>query len=261
MVQIGRQSRDNKALASALNQLAQGDFYQRCLSLQSCYGSQNIELINQSLSDSSCRIRSLALGLIVLFGDDNQLIVELEAIPTKQRSHLLKKLLKKRRYAVIERYLTNLAIANPEELSKFLSFGSAEFVTSHIEVLLQRSSNDDWLRLAHYHPTITANTLQQQAEAITPFDRRLSYYVNAALPELVERCPKPALNLCRALLRTTSITQINLQLLVDKCWNEVAEIVLQFEDRPNWDFSSKVAHKLDWHLLPALIEKGVVLNK
>ena len=130
MVQIGRQSRDNKALASTLNQLAQGDFYQRCLSLQACYGSQNIELINQSLSDSSCRIRSLALGLMVLFGDDNQLIAGLEAIPTKQRSPLLKKLLKKRRYAVIERYLTNLAIANPEELSKFLSFGSTEFVTS-----------------------------------------------------------------------------------------------------------------------------------
>ncbi len=256
MVQIGRQSRDNKALASTLNQLAQGDFYQRCLSLQSCYGSQNIELINQSLSDSSRRIRSLALDLIVLFEDDNQLIAGLEAIPTKQRSHLLKKLLKKRRYAVIDRYLTNLAIANPEELSKYLAFGSAEFVTSHIEVLLQRSSNDDWLRLARYHPTITANTLQQQAEAITQFDRRLSYYVNAALPELVERCPKAALNLCRALLRTTSITQINLQLLVDKCWNEVAEIVLQSEDRLNWDFSSKVAHKLDWHLLPALIEKG-----
>ncbi len=113
MVQIGRQSRDNKALASTLNQLAQGDFYQSCLSLQSCYGSQNIELINQSLSDSSCRIRSLALGLIVLFGDDNQLIAGLEAIPTKQRSHFLKQLLKKRRYAVIERYLTNLAIATP----------------------------------------------------------------------------------------------------------------------------------------------------
>ena len=258
MVQIGRQSRDNKALASTLNQLAQGDFYQRCLSLQSCYGSQNIELINQSLSDSSCRIRSLALDLIVLFGNDNQLIAGLEAIPTKQRSHLLKKLLKKRRYAVIERYLTNLAIANPEELSKFLSFGSAEFVTSHIEVLLQRSSNDDWLRLARYHPTITANTLQQQAEAITQFDRRLSYYVNAALPELV-RCPKQALNLCRALLRTTSISQINLQVLVTKCWNEVAEIVLQSEDRANCDFH-KVAPKLDWHLLPALIERGYLNN-
>lgn len=259
MVQIGRQSRDNKNLASTLNQLALGDFYQRYLTLQACYGSENIGLINQSLSDSSHRIRSLALRLIVLFGDDNQLIAGLEAIPTKQRSHVLKKLLKKRRYAVIERYLTNLAIVNPEELSKVLSFGSAEFVTSHIEVLLHRSRNDDWLRLARHHPTITVNTLQQQAEAITEFDRRLSYYVSAALQVLVARCPKQALNLCRALLRTTPISQINLQSIVVKCWNEVAEIVLQSADRVNWDFQ-KVAHKLDWHLLPALIERGYLQN-
>ncbi len=256
MVAIGKQSRDNRDLAGTLARLARGDFYDRYMALQSCFGSENIELINQSLSDRSRKLRSLALRLIVLFGDDDQLIAALQIIPTKQRSHLLKKSLKHGRYQVIERYLEELAIANPEELSKYLAFGSTEFVTNHIEVLLHRSSDDDWRKLAYFHPLIAAQTLLQQAETITEFDPRLRYYVSAALPELAERCPKPALNLCRALLRTTSITQINLQLLVDKCWNEVAEIVLQSEDRPNWDFSSKVAHKLDWHLLPALIEKG-----
>jgi hypothetical protein len=243
MVEIGKQSRENWEFASTLNQLAGGDFYQRYLALQSCYGSQNIGLINQSLSDSSGRIRSLALRLIVLFGDDNQLITGLQAIPIKQRSHLLKKLLKKRRYAVIERYLTDLAIANSEDFSKFLSFGSTAFVTNHIEVLLHCSSNDDWRRLARYHPTLTASTLQQQAEAITEFDRRLSYCVGAALPELAERCPKQALNLCRALLHTTSISQINLQVLVIKCWNEVAEIVLQSEDRADCDRLTQLADR------------------
>ncbi len=260
MVEIGKQSRNNRQLASTLIQLAQGDFYQRYLALQACYGSGNIELIYQSLSDPSRKLRSLASRLIVLFGDNDQLIAGLQAIPTKQRSYFFKLLLKNRRYAVIERYLTDLAIANPEDFSKFLSFGSTEFVTHHIEVLLHRSSQDDWRRLARYHPTLTANTLQKQAEAITKFDRRLSYYVSAALPELAERCPTQALNLCRALLRTTSINQIDLpSSLVAKCWNEVAQIVLQSEDRADWDFH-QVAHKLDWHLLLALIEKGYLKN-
>jgi hypothetical protein len=259
MVEIGRQSRNNKDLTSTLNRLAQGDFYQRYLALQACYGSRNIELINQSLSDRSRKLRSLAIRLIVLYGDDEQLIAALQVIPTKQRSHLLKKSLKHRRYKVIERYLTDLAIANSEELSKYLSFGSAEFVTNYIEVLLHRSSDDDWRRLARSHPLIAAGILLQQVETITEFDPRLRYYVNAALPELVERCPKPALNLCRALLRTTSINQINLQPIVAKCWNEVAEIVLQSEDLANCNFE-KVARKLDWHLLSALIEKGYLHN-
>ena len=47
--------------------------------------------------------------------------------------------------------------------------------------------------------------------------------------------------------------------MVAKCWNEVAEIVLQSEDRADCDFH-KVAHKLDWHLLAALIEKGYLQN-
>lgn len=256
MVEIGRQSRNNKDLASTLNQLAREDFYQRYLALQSCFGSQNIELINQSLSDRSRKLRSLALRLIVLFGDDEQLIAALRIIPTKQRSHLFKQSLKHRRYRVIERYSEELAIANPEEFSKYLSFGSTEFVADRIEAFLHRSSDNDWRRLARSHPLIAAQTLLQQAETITEFDPRLIYYVSAALPELVERCPESALNLCRALLRTTSIKQINLQPIVAKCWNEVAEIVLQSEGRAYWDFSSKVVHKLDWHLLLALIEKG-----
>jgi hypothetical protein len=219
MVVIGRQSRGNRDLVGTLNQLAGGDFYNRYLALQACFGSENIELINQSLSDRSRKLRSLALRLIVLFGDDEQLIAALQIIPVKQRTHLLKQLLKHRRYQVIERYLEELAIASPEELSKYLSFGSTEFVTNHIEVLLHRSSDDNWRKLARSHPLIAAQTLLQQAETITEFDPRLIYYVSAALPELVERCPEPALNLCRALLRTTSVNQINLQPIVAKCWS------------------------------------------
>ncbi len=259
MVEIGRQSRDNRDLVSTLERLARGDFYERYLALQSCFGSENIELINQSLSDPSRKLRSLALRLIVLFGDDEQLIGALQIIPAKQRSHLLKKSLKHRRYKVIERYLEKLAIANSDEFSKYLSFGSAELVTNHIEVLLHRSSDEDWRKLARSHPLIAAGILLQQAETITEFDPRLRYYVSAALPELIEQCPKLALNLCRALLRTMSINQINLQPIVAKCWNEVAEIVLQSEDRANCNFE-KVARKLDGHLLSALIEKGYLHN-
>ncbi len=46
IVEIGRQSRDNRDLVGTLERLVRGDFYKRYLALQSCFGSENIELIN-----------------------------------------------------------------------------------------------------------------------------------------------------------------------------------------------------------------------
>ncbi|KJH72262.1 HEAT repeat domain-containing protein [Aliterella atlantica] len=259
MVEIGRRSRQEQNLADTLNQLACGNFYERYLALQSCYGSQNIELILQGISDRSRQLRSLATRLIILFGDDAQLLSSLQAAPIKQRYFILKLSLKQRRYKVIDRYLAQVAIAHPEQLTQILAFGSAAFVNQHMQLLLHQSSNDDGQRLARRHPMLTAITLQQQAETATELDPRLRFYVNAVLPILADRCPDQALNLCRALLRTTPIAQIHLQPLVIRCSQEVADLVLQSEDRANCNFD-RVAKNLDLPRLQALIERGYLPN-
>ena len=67
MIQMGQQSRQDANIADTLNQLAQGNFYERYLALQSCYSSRNIQIVTRSLVDPSRQIRATgaaALGAV-----------------------------------------------------------------------------------------------------------------------------------------------------------------------------------------------------
>lgn len=255
MVELGERSRQDPAAANLLQQLAQGNFSERYLALHACYGSQNIALIIQRMSDSSRQLRTLALRLLVLFGDDAQVLSTLESLPVKQCGRLLSRLRKRHRQTVVDSYLARVAARNPDQLIQILSCGSASFVADHLHLLLEQSNDTDWIRLARCHPSLVAQTLKQQAEAATKLNPRLIYYVNAVLPQLAEACSEQALRLCQALLKTTPIAQLHLQSLVSRSSNEVADLVIQSNDRASFDFDD-VIKKLDFARLQALIERG-----
>lgn len=254
MVELGR-SRQDPAAANLLQQLAQGNFYERYLALHACYGSQNIALIIQKLNDSSRQLRTHALRLLVLFGDDAQVFSTLESLPVKQCGRLLSRLRKRHRQTVINRYLDRVAATDADRLIQILSCGSASFVADHLHLLLEKSNATDWIRLARRHPNLVAQTLEQHAEAATELNPRLIYYVNAVLPQLAEACSEQAVRLCQALLKTTSIAQLHLQPLVSRSSNEVADLVIQSDDRGSCDFNG-VIKKLDFARLQTLIERG-----
>lgn len=255
MVALGARSRQDADVANMLQQLAQGNFSERYLALYACYGSQNIALIIQSLSDSSRQLRTLALRLLVLFGDDAQVFSTLESLPIKQCGRLLSRLRKRHRQAMVDRYLDLVAATNSDRLIQILSCGSASFVADHLNLLLEKSNATDWIRLVRHHPNLVAQTLEQQAEAVTELNPGLVYFVNAVLPQLAEACSGEALRVCQALLSTTSIAQLHLQPLVSRSSNEVADLVIQSDDRASCDFDD-VIKKLDFARLQALIERG-----
>lgn len=253
MVEIGRNATIDANAAATLNALEQGGLYERLLALQSCNGSRDGVCVLRALSDPSRAIRSLAVALLPLLGDDAQVQSALEAIPFKQRRVLLRGLYKRRRYTIIDAFLDALAARGEEQFSRLLPFGSPAVVTCHLEPVLHQLGQSDWRRLTRLHPNIAANVLQSQAEAITNLNQRLVWQANLALPLLAEFCPERALTLVRTLSRHIPLARLELQQLTLRRPAEVADLILHSDNtRVSFD---RVAHKLDTNVLLALLER------
>jgi hypothetical protein len=259
MVEWGQRSQTDPNVAATLYQLSRGNFYERYLALQSCFGSRNQTFITQSLSDPSQCIRTLAFRLMALFGEDAIVLAALETIPSKLRRKLLYRLYRRGRQAIVDQCLNQTATTNTEELIDVLSFGSSHVVNQHIHLLLERGGSRDWIRLSRRHPALVAQTLRQTAETAEELNPRLIHWVNAVLPYLAELCPDDALNLCQALMRTTSIAQINVQSLVQRHSHQIAELICQSNDRAYCDFTA-VIQKLEFSQLEALINHGYLYS-
>jgi hypothetical protein len=70
MVDEGRASIHDSTIQMRLEELSRGGFYERRLSLQSCFGSRDSHHVIRSLSDSSMLLRGLAIRLVALVCDE-----------------------------------------------------------------------------------------------------------------------------------------------------------------------------------------------
>lgn len=261
MVKIGCDATVDANAAAILDALEQGGFYERRLALQSCNGSRDGVRVLRALSDPSRGIRTLAVALLAVLGDDAQVQAALDTVPFKQRRALLQGLYKRRRQTIIDAFLDTLAARGDEQLSRLLPFGSPDVVTRHLEPMLHQLGQSDWHRLARLHPDIVANVLQSQAEATTTLNRRLVWQVNTTLPRLAEFCPERALTLVRTLTQYVPIAWLELQQLAERHSALVADLILHLDDEARISFDC-VAHKLDTNLLLALLERrGSTVSK
>lgn len=260
MVEIGRNATIDASAAATLNALEQGEFYERRLALQSCNGSRDPGRVLRALGDPSRAIRTLAVALLPLLGDDAQVQSALTAMPFKQRRVLLRGLYKRRRYTIIDAFLDALAASGDEQFSRLLPFGSSAVVTCHLEPVVHQLGQSDWRRLTRLHPNIAANVLQSQAEAMTNLNQRLVWQANLVLPLLAKFCPERALSLVRTLSRHVPLAWLELQQLTWRRPAEVADLILHSNDKARVSFD-RVAHKLDINVLLALLEhKGSTLS-
>src|SRR5690349_9370026 len=73
MIELGRRSQSDAETVALLNELVQGDWYQRFLALYACFGSRDATPVLTALTDSSHILRGLALRLLPLVGSQAQL--------------------------------------------------------------------------------------------------------------------------------------------------------------------------------------------
>ena len=72
MEEVGKQAARDPEAAATLAALEQGDFYQRLLSLQACYGSRDGERVLRALAGVSRALRRRGVRLLALCGRDEQ---------------------------------------------------------------------------------------------------------------------------------------------------------------------------------------------
>ncbi len=257
MVELGRLAAEDASVAATLVILEQGDFYERWLALQSCYGSRSGAQVLRALSDPSRLIRTGAIKLAALACDDAQAQEALGLLPADQSHFLLLRLFQRRRSAPIDAFLTTLAERNDSRLLLFLPFGSPEFVAQHLEQVLPSAGYVEYRRLACLHPTLVSTVLLRRVAEVERLDQRLIWLANAVLPTLADTLPDEALALVRSLLSQVSLAQLHLDQLALRRPDEVADLVLSTDDQTELDFG-RVAHRLDTKHLQALIERGTL---
>jgi hypothetical protein len=254
MVELGRLEKSDVSVAETLTLFERGGFYERWMALNSCYGSRDGTRVLRALADPSQAIRGAALKLAALVCDDAQVSAALVSVSPDQQSELLKLLAKRRRHAPIDAFLVGL---DEQRLPQLVSYGSAALVARLAERALAGAGLSDWRRLARRHPNAVADALQRQAQAVGEFDQRLLQQANAALPHVAEQAPEQALALVQALLPHISLYQLDLQKLVQRRPDAIADLVLQSGDQARIDFA-RVARALDPARLRALAERGLL---
>lgn len=254
MVEIGAASQTDAAPISTIDILEQGNFYDRMLALQSVHGSRDGERALRAISDPSRIIRARAITIISVVGDDTQIRTALETVHFKHRSLLIKRLHERRRYKLIDSFLTQLADREDRQLNKLLPYGSPDLVHRYLQQALKFASDDDWCRMARKHPNIVVSELQKRSESLTDLDRTLLWQINITIPFLAEFCPDPTLKLVKTVSKFVSLSEINWQKLADRRPINAAKIIIESEDKVNVNFD-RVAHKLPTELIIKLLEK------
>jgi hypothetical protein len=254
MVKLGTSTKTDAQVNQILDTLEKGDFSDRLMVLQSCYGSYDASRVIRALTDSSRGVRSLAMRLLPLVANDTELQTALNTVTFKQRRNLLRKLLKRHRRSCIDTFLAQLTNIDREQFGQLLPYGSPEIVNRHVETVIDLYGVNEWQLLARRHPEIAGNLLQKQANAASDFNPRLTYQINAALPSLSQFYPEIALLICRAASRTIPLSRLSLQPLTLRRPQEVADLILSSDSIPNVSFN-QVAHKLEIHQLIELLTK------
>ncbi len=254
MVELGTRAKTDAQVTEILDDLEKGDFSDRVLALQSCYGSKDGVRVLRALADPSLGVRSIAMQLVALVADDTQVQVALSTVTFKQRRNLLQKLLKRRRRSCIDTFVIHLGDLDSKQFGRLLAYGSAEIVNRHIETVIDRYGINDWQLLGRLHPQIAGNILQKQANTASDFDPRLASQINAVLPTLSEFFPETALLICRAASGTVPLSQLSLQSLALRRPKEITDLILSSDSTPNINFN-QVAHKLEIEQLIELLTK------
>lgn len=254
MAELGRLSLTDTAVRETLAAWEQGEWYQRFLSLQACYGSRDGAHVLRALADPSRSVRGLAVGLVPTACSDEQVREALRQLPDTWLPGVLRGLCGAKRRNAVDRFLEELAANDDPRLGRYLSYGTAEFARRHLDRVAEGASDTDWRRLARHHPEVAVETLLARSEAATGPDARLRWQANAVLNRLARFRPERALELVRSLLRHSTPRELNLDMVLRYRPQALIDLLLARADAPGIDLS-EVAHRLGPQRLRTVLER------
>ncbi len=253
----GRESHSNTALAATFADLRTGDFYERWLALMANYGKRDGAQALATLKDQSRLIRNAALKQAAALCTETEINALLETVSTRQRAAILILLRKAQRLRIIDLELERLAALNSPELPQFLAYGSGEVAGRLFPALIEQLSEQNWRRLAKFHPGLVADALLVRAQTAESADLRLAWQVKSVLPLLAKKVPDKALALMTELTRVAPLSQFDVSVLARRRPNELATLALQTGSIPSGAFDA-VADRLDDAPLHALLKWGAI---
>jgi hypothetical protein len=248
MVELGRDAKS----APLVSELARGDFYQRLLAIQWCYGSGDVTIALAALTDASRTLRGRAIGPVARFADDAQARHALHVTAGRFRLALLSHLRDRGRFEPIDAFLGDLAERGDPALGSLLPFGSEDAVRRQFD----RGAGGSvfWSRLSRHHPRLAAEKLNAAGRAADEADARLVWQVNAALHGLVKTAPDHALAVVAAVAKRQALGRLPLQPLADRRPGEIASLLLGTEDQVHVALDH-VADRIPADRLLALLER------
>lgn len=242
MIELGRRARIDPETAALLDELAQGEWYQRFLALYACFGSANAAHVLAALDDPSKILRGLALRLVPLVCTPAQLQQTLSSVPTALRQPLIWKLARHGHTALIDAFVDQLQPDDPQ-FCQLLRFASEATVLRLVPLFQRRARLAEWSQLARFHPAAVLMMLTQWASAGEQADKPSVQHINTLLPLLIPAQPEQSLQLLTIVLQFIPLHHLQLQALAQRFPVEVAELIL----------AQKVKIELNWQqLVPRL---------
>ena len=256
IVELGRDPQN----ASLWDELERGSSYERRIAALSCATSRDGERALRLANDASRLVRGLALEMVALVGDDEQIARVWPLLSRRLTRLFIKKLVGKRnRQSAVDAFLeARFAQGSLDE--GLVAFASTEVAARLLEGTFARASAPDFARLARLQPRVALGKALEIARALLSPDGVALEKCNAVLGEAsaftTPETQALAVELVRELNRTFPLQKVNLSALVGfGLAQRIAELELSSGERVALDFSSR-AHKLELETLLALVESG-----
>jgi hypothetical protein len=262
MVELGRQSKIDSSVKALIESLCSGSLYEQFLGLETCYGSRDVGLAMRTLSSPSKYLKKRSLALVALFGNDAELLGALNSVPAYLQVYSIRRLRtlrgRRRRPKVIDQFLEELE-RKPENSKLFqglLPFGSETIVRRNLSKVLDRFGTIDWARLAQYHPEVIHAELCGWAMRSKEEDLRLRAIANQTLRLLgaVESRADMALNLLKTMMKSTSLSHLAVQDVLERRPEQTLELILASKDAVSLNFSW-ILPKISKNQLFALLDR------
>ena len=247
MVDEGRASIHDSSIQLLLEELSRGGFYERRLSLQSCFGSRDSQHVLRSLSDPSMMLRGLAIRMVAIVCDDDQALHAFSVVTTRSaRKKLIRRLSKRRRFDVVDEYLRRMMAQQNKDVNELVSYASPAFVKEYLQAHGdQQAASIQWVRVARFHPEVAADALCRIAASKQQRDGSLRAMAwSGVLSELAERSPDRAMELAELWMKLLAPSEIQLQRLVECAPRAMAQLVLSRPEPFRVNFAA-VADRLE----------------
>lgn len=213
MLELGRQARTSHAALTLLDELMDGDVYERRLALSALHTYRDGKRLLRFTEDVSRGLRSMAFTMVPRICDDAEALEALKIAHTMRRERLLlRELANRHRRGVVDRYLDWLA-ERPglHDFADMVPLASPDGVRRHLGRALSRPSQTFWQRLARGAPAALGDVLCARLRAVDGEpDAVTRQLIHAHTAQIAAGAPDEALALIELLVARRIFAQTDL---------------------------------------------------